>query len=243
MSMKKKIIIVIIAALILFIAGSVIYVLTNIDSIVKAAIEKYGSEATKTAVRVSSVKIKLADGEGGLRGLTIADPPGFSFPSIMTLDDISVRIAVKTITGTPIVIDTVLISGPEVFYEMKEDAVSNVDVLRKNLASSSPSQETKTKKTAKGKEIRLRIKKLVFEKGKVHVRIAKVADKPNTLDLARIELTDIGGQKGASPEEVGRIVATALAEETAKAVAQSGGQRLLRKGTEELLNKYLNPNK
>ncbi len=237
--MKKKIIIAIIVVLVLFIAGSVIYVLTNIDAIVKAAIEKYGSEATKTSVRVSSVKIKLADGEGTLRGLTIADPPGFSFPSIMTLGEVSLRIAVKSITGTPVVIDNVLISGPEVFFEMKEDAVSNVDVLRKNLASG-PSPEEKPKKATKEKEVRLRIRKLVFEKGKVHVRIAKVADRPNTLDLARIELTDIGGQKGATPEEVGRIVATALAEETAKAVAQSGGQRLLQKGAEDLLNKYLN---
>ncbi len=241
--MKKKIIISIIIALVLFIAGSVIYVLTNIDSIVKAAIEKYGSEATKTAVRVSSVKIKLTDGEGGLRGLTIADPPGFSFPSIMTLGDISVRIAVKTVTHTPIVIDNVLVSGPEVFYEMKEDGTANIDVLRKNLASG-PSPEAKPAKTVtKGKEVRLRIRKFVFEKGKVHVRVAKVADKPYTLDLARIELTDIGQQKGATPEEVGRIVATALAEETAKAVAQSGGKRLIQKGTEDLLNKYLKGSK
>jgi hypothetical protein len=240
--MKKKIIISIIVVLVLFIAGSVFYVLTNIDSIVKAAIEKYGSEATKTAVRVSSVKIKLANGEGALRGLTIADPPGFSFPSIMTLDDISVRIAVKTVTHTPIVIDNVLVSGPEVFYEMKEDGTANIDVLRKNLASG-PSQEAKPKQASKGKEIRLRIRKFVFEKGKVHVRVPKVADKPYTLDLARLELTDIGKQNGATPEEVGRIVAAALAEETAKAVAEAGGQRLLQKGAEDLLNKYLNRSK
>ncbi len=241
--MKKKIIISIVVLLVLFIAGSVFYVLTNIDSIVKAAIEKYGSEATKTAVRVSSVKIKLTDGEGGLRGLTIADPPGFSFPSIMTLGDISVRIAVKTVTHTPIVIDNVLVSGPEVFYEMKEDGTANIDVLRKNLASGSSPEAKPAKTSKKGKEVRLRIRKFVFEKGKVHVRVAKVADKPYTLELPRLELTDIGKQNGATPEEVGRIVATALAEETAKAVAQSGGKRLLQKGTEDLLNKYLNPNK
>ncbi len=241
--MKKKIIISIIVVLVMFIAGSVIYVLTNIDSIVKAAIEKYGSEATKTAVRVSSVKIKLADGEGSLRGLTIADPPGFSFPSILTLGEVSLRIAVKSSTGTPVVIDNVLISGPEVFYEMKEDGTANVNVLRKNLAPSGASAEEKPKKAAKGKEVKLRIRKLVFEKGKVHVRVPKVADKPYILELPRIELTDIGKQNGATPEEVGRIVAAALAEETAKAVAQSSGQHLLQKGTEDLLNKYLNRSK
>jgi hypothetical protein len=35
-------------------------------------------------------------------------------------------------------------------------------------------------------------------------------------------------------------VATALAEETVKAVAKTQGERLLRKGAEDLLNKYLN---
>ena len=61
--MKKKIIIIAaVVGLILVVAGTATYILTNLDFLVKAAIEKNGSQATKTAVRVSSVKIKLADG-------------------------------------------------------------------------------------------------------------------------------------------------------------------------------------
>ena len=138
--MKKKIIISIVLALILAIAGTAVYVFTNLNSIVKAAIEKYGSQATKTAVRVSSVKIKLSNGEGAVLGLTVANPSGFSFPSIITLDDISIRIEVKSVTSTPLVIDNILVSGPEVFYEMKEDGTANVDILKKNLTSG-PSRE------------------------------------------------------------------------------------------------------
>src|SRR3990172_337029 len=99
--MKKKIIIFIVLALILAIAGTAVYVLTNLNSIVKAAIEKYGSQATKTAVRVSSVNIKLRSGEGAVRGLRVANPSGFYSPSIITLDNISVRIATKSVTSTP----------------------------------------------------------------------------------------------------------------------------------------------
>ncbi len=239
--MKKKIVISIVVGLVLVVAGAVFYVLTNLDSIVKAAIEKYGSAAVKTAVRVSSVKIKLTNGEGALRGLTIADPPGFSFPSIMTLDAIAVRIDVKSVTHSPIVVDTILVSGPEVFYEMKEDRTANVDVLKKNLASPAPAKKEQPKKRVKkGKEIRLRIRKLVFEKGKVHVLVAKLGDKPYVLELPRLELTDIGGKRGATPEEVAKTVASALAEETAKTVAKSGGKRLVQKGAEDLLNKYRN---
>jgi hypothetical protein len=234
--MKKKIIIIAaVVVLILAVAGTVTYIFTNLDSLVKAAIEKYGSQATKTAVRVSSVKIKLTNGEGSLRGLTIANPSGFSFPSIITLDNISVRIDVKSVAGTPVIIDNVLVSGPEVFYEMKEDGTANVDVLRKNLAASGSSREGQPQK--KGKEVRLRVRKLVFEKGKVHVRIAKSI--ANTIELPRLELADIGEQSGASPEEIARIIAIALTKETARVVARTQGERLLRKGTENLLNKYL----
>jgi hypothetical protein len=238
--MKKKIIIFIVLAVILAIAGTAVYVLKNLDSIVKAAMEKYGSETTKTAVRVSSVKITLKSGEGIVRGLTIGNPPGFFSPSIMTLENISVRIAVNSITGTPVVIDNILISGPEVFYEMKENGTANVDILKKNLATSDSTQEDQQKKSSKGKEIKLRVRKLVFEKGKVHVRVAKLMDKPYIVELPRLELIDIGKQNGATPAEIARTVATALAEETAKAVARTQGERLLRKGAEGLLNKYLN---
>jgi hypothetical protein len=237
--MNKKVVVAVALALILAVAGTAVYVLTNLNAIVKAAIEKYGSQAAKTAVRVSSVKITLSNGEGAVLGLTVANPSGFSFPSIITLDDISVRIAVKSVTSTPVVIDHVLISGPEVFYEMREDGTTNVDVLKKNLATAGSSREEQPQKSTKGDEIKLRVKRLVFEKGKVHVRVAKLMDKPYSVELPRLELTEIGRQGGASPAEISRIVATALAEEAAKAVAKTQSERLLRKGAENLLNKYL----
>jgi len=237
--MKKKIIIGMVVTLLLAMAGTVVYVLTNLDSIVKAAIEKFGSEATKTTVRVSSVKIKLSRGEGAIFGLTVANPSGFSSPYVITLDNISVRIEVKSIASNPVVIDNILVSGAEVFYEMKEDGTTNVDVLRKNLAASASSKEEHQHKSRKGKEIKLRVRKLVFEKGKVHVHVAKVMEQPFSIELPRLELADIGQHTGAAPSDIARTVATALAEETAKVVAKTQGARLIRKGAEDLLNKYL----
>ena len=97
--MKKKFIIISILALVLAVAGTVAYVLTNLDSIVKAALEKYGSQAVKTQVRVSSVKIRLSQGEGTVTGLTVANPSGFVSPSIITLDTISIRIEKNSVTA------------------------------------------------------------------------------------------------------------------------------------------------
>ena len=72
-----------------------------------------------------------------------------------------------------------------------------------------------------------------------------ISEKRNPLKVVgpfsriRIRLADIGRQSGASPEEIARTIAIALTEETAKVVARTQGERLLRKGTEKLLNKYL----
>ena len=238
--MKRKCIIFIVLALVLVIAGTAVYVLTDLDSIVKAAIEKYGSRATKTAVKVSSVKIRLRDGEGAVLGLKVANPAGFSFPSIITLDNIAVQIEVNSVTSRPIVVDNILISGPEVFYEMKENGTTNVDVMKKNLTASGPPPEGQPQKSSKGKEITLSVRKLVIEKGRVHVHIAKLVDKPYTVDLPRLELADIGKHGGVTPAEIARITATTLAEETAKAVAKTQGERLLRKSVKDLFNRHLN---
>jgi hypothetical protein len=238
--MKKKIIIFSVLALVLAIAGTLIYVLTNLDLIVKTALEKYGTQAVKTQVRVSSVKIRLSQGEGAVLGLTVANPSGFASPSIITLDTISIRIAKNSVTSTPIVIDNILISGPEVFYEMKADGTANVDILKKNLAESGSSKEEQLQQSRTGKEIRLRVRRLVFEKGKVHVSVAQLMDKPYIVELPRLELIDIGKHGGATPAEIARTMATALVQETAKAVAMTQGKRMLRKGAEDLINKYLN---
>ena len=70
------------------------------------------------------------------------------------------------------------------------------------------------------------------------MRISKLGDKPYTVELPRLELTDIGKHGGATPAEIARIMATALAKETAKSVVRTQGERLIRKGAEDLLNKY-----
>lgn len=235
---KGRIFLIIAAVLVLAIGGAIVYVLTNINSIVKAAIEKYGSQATKTDVRVSSVEIGLSSGEASITRLTVANPRGFSTPNIFSLGNISTRIAVKSVTETPIVIQEVRVSAPEVFYEMTKSRASNLDVIKKNLSGPEPAEKEAREKKAKGKEVRLFIRKLVIEKGRVEARIAALGEKPIMLDLPRLELTDIGKKGGATPTQVAKTVVTALAEQTAKAVARQG-EKHLKKGAEGLLKRYM----
>ncbi|MDH3311484.1 MAG: hypothetical protein OEM95_12535, partial [Gammaproteobacteria bacterium] len=73
----KKIILIFVLVLVAAIGAGLYYLFTNLDAIVKAAIEKAGSQTTQTAVRVDSVKIVLSEAAGTIKGLSIANPKGF----------------------------------------------------------------------------------------------------------------------------------------------------------------------
>jgi uncharacterized protein involved in outer membrane biogenesis len=235
-SMKKgRIFLIIAAVLLLAIGGAIYYVFSNINFIVKDAIEKYGSLATKTPVRVSSVDIQLSSGAASIAGVTVANPNGFSAPNIFSLGNISTRIDPKSVTKSPVVIENIRITGPEVFYEMNKSGKSNLDALTKNLQG----PEKKPIEKKEKKEVKLSIRKLVIEKGRVEALVAALGEKPIMVELPRLELANLGGKSGATPEEIATTVSLALAEQTAKAVARTQAEKYLKKGAEGLLKRYL----
>jgi len=148
---KRKILIIITGVLVVVIASAIILILTNIDSIIKAAIEQYGAEATKTAVRVSSVKIHLTSGEGAIAGLTVANPHGFSSPYVFRLGKIRARIDTRTITSNPIVIDEIRVAAPQVTYEINAAGASNISLLKQNLQALTAGKPKKTGEEKKNK--------------------------------------------------------------------------------------------
>ncbi|HME70599.1 MAG TPA: hypothetical protein VKM54_12120, partial [Myxococcota bacterium] len=86
--MKRAVAIGITLVLVL-IAAAVYYVYSSLDTIVQAAIERYGSELTGTAVHVESVDLALAKGGGTIRGLRIANPAGFLRRDVFELQEIT----------------------------------------------------------------------------------------------------------------------------------------------------------
>jgi len=189
-------------------------------------------------VRVDRVDLRPLQGKGAIEGLTIANPRGFSAPHLLSLGGISVRLEPRTVTANPVVIDNIRIAAPLVVYEMNEDRVANVDVLKKNLGAGQPARTTTgDKKGAKEKSRRLRIRHLVIEHAKADVRIAALGDKSRTVALPPIEMADIGGKNGASPDEVAKQIVTTLLSEVSKEIGKAGASRLLEKGLERALKR------
>ena len=214
------------------VAAGLFLLLSGLDRIVAAAIEKYGSEATGTKVGVSSVRIELKAGTGSIRNLTVGNPPGFSTPAAFRLEDISVALDTGTVTGNPVVIDRVTILAPRIAYEIDKDGRSNIDLLRKRLSGTSPGEPSGSASGGPGKKVVVR--RLVIERGEIEIRVAALPGKPLSAALPRLELQNLGGAGGSSPGDIARQVLGPLANRVAAAASAEGIGQYLGRGADEV---------
>ncbi|MBW2520085.1 MAG: hypothetical protein JRD88_07010 [Deltaproteobacteria bacterium] len=198
----------------------VYYLISNLDSIVKAAIEHYGSEATQTAVLVDQVQIKLADGSGFIRGLTVDNPQGFDTPQAFSLGEIATQIALKSFSEDTIIIEHVIVQSPEVYFELNATGQNNLAALKQNLSKGVPSTSD-TPAENNGADPRLIIRKLLFEGGIIHARLLPL-DKAYELKLPKIEMTNLGGKSGATPRQIADQALKKLTDQAMAVVRNKG---------------------
>lgn len=221
----KKVIFGLLLVIIVAIGGGVYYVLNNLDSLVKAAIEQYGSEATQTAVRVDRVKINLADGSGAISGMTIANTSGFSQPYAFSLGEIRTGIDLQSLQEEPYIINEITILAPQVFVEINQDMKTNLNEIKKNLVAGMPagSQTTTDKPAAEppassGAEPRLIIRKVNFADGNIQANVAAMDNKEYNLKLPSLNMTNLGGTTGATASELSREILNRLTDRASKIV-------------------------
>lgn len=208
--------------LLVTIGFGVYYLLSNLDGIVKAAIENYGSQATQTAVRVESVQIVLKDGSGSIRGLTVGNPQGFVAKQAFSLGEISTQINLKSLSEDVIVIEHIIVRAPEVFFELNKAGKNNLDELNRNLASSaSESSASSSSDKSSKSEPKLIIRKLLFVDGNIHASVVPL-NKDYELKLPKIELKNLGGKNGATPTQIADQVLKVLTDRALDEVKKKG---------------------
>ncbi|MFT5440519.1 MAG: hypothetical protein ACI9MJ_002393 [Alphaproteobacteria bacterium] len=217
--MKKMLIGVAIVAVLAI--GGVVYFASNLDSLIKTAVEKFGSEATKTKVTLSSVDLSLQSGAAALNGFRMGNPAGFKTDKAMSFGTVSIKIDPASLTSEIIVIKEVVISGPDITYE-SGDGGSNFDVIQKNVDAYAKSLgagggDKKEAEEEGGKKII--IEHLYVRDGKVALNSPLLLGKTVSVPLPDIHLKDIGKkEKGATPAQV----AGKLMDEISGSIAGAG---------------------
>jgi hypothetical protein len=218
----KKVIFGLLAAIVLAVGGGIYYGLSNLDALVKAAIEKYGSEATQTAVRVDKVKIKLTEGDGAIYGLTVANPGGFTQKQAFSLGEVGLGIDLQSLKEEPYVINHITVRAPKVNVEINKDNKTNLNELKKNLGGGkTASKGTAQSSQSAGKEPRLIIKKLTFEKGAIAAKVTPLK-KDYDLKLPPINMANLGGSKGATPTELTKEIIKRLTDAAMAEIKKKG---------------------
>ncbi len=217
--------------------------LRSLDAIVEAAIEKYGSEITGTTVRVASVEIILTDGRGTIRGLTIANPPGFSSGSAFSLGEITLDIEPNSVTENPVVIDEVRVLAPQVAYELDANLGSNIQTILDNIerhvgsgrSSSGGGGDGDATGNAQGPEVRLAVKRFTFEKGEVEADASAVGGETLKVELPPLGMRNLGGSRGAPPGDIGSEVLEAYTRVVVKTVGMQQAKKQLDKVIDDRL--------
>jgi hypothetical protein len=205
---------------------------SNLDGIIKEAVEKFGSEFTEVKVELNEVELSISSGKGVLRGFTVGSPKGFQTDNAMKLGEVSIEVYPSTVTSDVIVIKQIIVAGPQITYELG-DGGSNIDVLQANVQkhtggagggkSGQPAAKKEAEPAASGDKKKegpkLIIENLIIRDGKVSASAAFLKGKKLGSPLPTIHLKDIGKEtKGATPAEIADKVFTAIKNAASKSV-------------------------
>lgn len=194
--------------LIVVIAAAVFFLFAGLGDLVKAVVEKSGSDVTQVEVTLDKAEVAPTEGRAALHGLMVGNPAGFKTDNAFKMGSISVSIDIATVTKDPIVIKEVVIAGPEVTYELGTEG-SNLDAIQKNVESFGGSGGGKSEGGSEGPKVI--IEHLYLRNGKVNVSAAALGGQSMSASLPEIHLQDIGKEKGgASHAEVAEKVMAAL---------------------------------
>lgn len=227
--MKKVILISAAVAVIGFIAFVVIGAM-NLGPIIKTATETYGPQITKTEVKLKDVGVSVFSGSIKLEQFLLGNPKGFTMPSAVECDVVSVKIKTDSLTTDTIIIEEIYVDGPVISYEKKgktDNFKTIVNNIKKTVASE---QKTTQKKTTEqpaetGAEKKIVINNFIVKNGKINLGgslLKAFGDQGVGMTLPDIHLKDIGKEKKTTPAEAFEIILGAMTKDVGGTVVQIG---------------------
>lgn len=238
-----KIIVGIVLVLVLIVAIGMFLVVQNLDSIVKSTVETVGPQVTLTAVGLQEAKIELKNGRAELKGLSIANPEGFSDANIFQMDTVVLDIDPASLRQKVYVIREIRIDGAKLLAEQKGLKDTNIQALLDNLEKSGSGADTPAAEPETETDVRLMVEKLTFVNGNVDLKTEQLGDYQ--MKLPTIDLANIGDkQTGLAPDELATAILQPILAEAKQQVRVELEDKAKDKAKEKLqeqLDKNISP--
>jgi len=205
--------------LVLVLVGLGVFFFSNINKIIKDAVETYGPEVTQTSVLLNEVDVDLANGSGELNRFSIGNPKGFSSDNIVKWEKIRLQLDTSSLTTDVIVIKDFVVEGVAITAEQK-GLTTNIQALMENLQSqSSGSSEGESSDETAEADIRLMVERIRFADNSINLVTEKFG--AYELPLPGFELANIGDRAtGLTPEELGAAILKPLLKQAKTAVEE-----------------------
>lgn len=225
----------VLVVLVLLAGGGLYYLANSIDGIVASLIEKSGSSALGTTVRVSDVKISLKEAKGSIAGLTVANPSGFSGEAI-SFQDIVIGIdPASLLSRKPIVITEVTVRSPSVNLVLGANGSTNIQALLANVSGSSSKPAPSTDASAGSSDLRLRINRLEIADASLAADLSAVGGKNFSTKIPALRQSNVGGGSGAAPDALATTIAKVYVSKVGESVARAEAAKQVNK----LVDKHL----
>ena len=213
------------------VAGTVVYLLYNLDSIVAGIIEESGTQALGTPVQVNAVHIDLKSGQATVQELTVANPPGFSAHPAIRFGLITVEIEIPSLT-----IKRVYAREPEVRVETS-GSKNNFIVLQENISTNSQAEGG----GSTGGPATVNIELVEIEKARAMIT-SDLRPEPVVREVAKITFrhlngtpTQVAGQ--IAVQIIGKVVAATAADALEAQVRKKLGEEGKAGGLRDALEK------
>lgn len=198
--------------LVVIVVGGAFFLLSNLDGLVKTAIETFGSDAIGSEVSVGSVEIDLRGGSAAIYDFDVANPEGFGDRMMLSFSEVSMAIDLASINGDVIRINSIVARQPSVLYE-RANGTTNIDTVSARFANSED-QETVDPATDEA-AARLNIDSILIEDIQAHMAGEGVPDI--TINLGNINLQNLQG----TPDEIALQIMTPLMRQISTSAASA----------------------
>ena len=191
----------------------------NLDKVIIAAVEKYGSEVTKTDVVLNEVDLDLTSGKGALNGFSVGNPEGFDEDHSIKFDTVAVEVDIAGTNDEIVHIREIRVENPSIIYEVNQ-TTNNLDTIRNNvdtfMKENGLAGGEKPAENSDESGPKVIIDNIYINGGQVSVKADMLAGQKIDGRLPNIHMSNIGKDEGGATP--GQVAAKIMDELTGKAM-------------------------
>ena len=162
---------------------------------------------------------------GQITKLSITNPKGYKTDAAFSMNLLRPGIDLPSVGKNPLVLNELVIDSPLLNTEMNEKGASNLKEISDNLTantSAADKEASSAQEQAGGEPLRILIRKLTIKGVSYVVRspVEKLDNAKGTLPT--ITMSNVGGSKGGTPGEIGKIIVGKMTERVIAQAAKAG---------------------